>query len=75
MLWRVLLGRLKGLLGCSWKKGSCSGDKTVEFDLDEVLEYLKESGVGNWGISGSGWKTLEELEEYCGIVITRRGRL
>ncbi|MCL7402478.1 MAG: hypothetical protein LZ168_06825 [Thaumarchaeota archaeon] len=48
-------------------RGTTQEIRTVEFDLDEILEYLKESGVSNWGISGSSWKTLEEMEEYYGL--------
>jgi hypothetical protein len=32
--------------------------KTVEFDLDEVLEYLEKSGVSNWG---DFWLWIEDL--------------
>jgi hypothetical protein len=32
--------------------------RTVEFDLDEILEYLEKSGVSSWG---DFWLWMEDL--------------
>jgi hypothetical protein len=39
-------------------RGTTQEVRVVEFDLDEVLEYLKESGVSNWG---DFWLWMEDL--------------
>ncbi|MCL7384461.1 MAG: hypothetical protein LZ174_09260, partial [Thaumarchaeota archaeon] len=39
--------------------------RVVEFDLDEVLEYLEKSGVGNWG---DFWLWMEDLRRVGRIL-------
>jgi len=39
--------------------------RIVEFDLDEILEYLKESGVGS---IGDFWLWMEELRRVGRIL-------
>ncbi|MCL7384450.1 MAG: hypothetical protein LZ174_09205, partial [Thaumarchaeota archaeon] len=49
--------------------------RIVEFDLDEVLEYLKESGVSNWG---DFWLLMEDLRRVGRILWYRdyeRGKI
>jgi hypothetical protein len=40
-------------------------DKTVEFDLDEILEYLKESGASS---IGDFWLFMEDLRRIGEIL-------